>query len=188
MCRRTRESSPTGFGCTGEVCTTLNVSIRQCTAPKRLANMDGGCAKNRSLTLVKKKLTSLLQTSRRLNIKSMVKFYSKEGRSRRHKYPARSLDLQHNLVTTSHFQTWKAIKFYCTFNNFREFVVQYKLNDNNPLIILTYSTNKFYHLLLDSSKHLQRIKLSKFNDLQDYASFYSYHYHMQHFLFQHKHQ
>ena len=43
-----------GFGCTGEVCTTLNVSRRQCTAPKRLANMDGGSAKNRSLTLVKK--------------------------------------------------------------------------------------------------------------------------------------
>ena len=54
MCRRTRESSPTGFGCTGEVCTTLNVSRRQCTTPKRLANMDGGSAKNRSLTLVKK--------------------------------------------------------------------------------------------------------------------------------------
>ena len=44
MCRRTRESFPTGFGCTGKVCTT----------PKRLANMDGGIAKNRSLTLVKK--------------------------------------------------------------------------------------------------------------------------------------
>ena len=54
ICRRTRESSPTGFGCTGEVCTTLNVSRRQCTSPKRLANMDGGSAKYRSLTLVKK--------------------------------------------------------------------------------------------------------------------------------------
>ena len=43
-----------GFGCTGEVCTTLNVIRRQCTAPKRLANMDDGSAKNRSLTLVKK--------------------------------------------------------------------------------------------------------------------------------------
>ena len=53
-CRRTRESSPTGFGCTDEVCTTLNVSRRQCIAPKRLANMNGGSAKNRSLTLVKK--------------------------------------------------------------------------------------------------------------------------------------
>ena len=42
-----------GFGCTDEVCTTLNVSRRQCTTPKRLANLDGGSAKNRSLTLVK---------------------------------------------------------------------------------------------------------------------------------------
>ena len=54
MCMRTRDSSPTGFGCTGEVCITLNVSRRQCTTPKRIANMDGGSAKNRSLTLVKK--------------------------------------------------------------------------------------------------------------------------------------
>ena len=43
-----------GFGCTSKVCTTHNVSRRQCTTPKRLANMDGGSAKNRSLTLVKK--------------------------------------------------------------------------------------------------------------------------------------
>ena len=54
MCRKTRKSSPTGFGCTSEVCTTLNVSTRQCTAPKMLANLDGESAKNRSLTLVKK--------------------------------------------------------------------------------------------------------------------------------------
>jgi hypothetical protein len=45
MCRRTRGSPPTGFGCTGEVCTTLNVRKGQCTAPKRLANLDGGSAK-----------------------------------------------------------------------------------------------------------------------------------------------
>ena len=38
----------------GKVYTTLNVSRRQCTSPKRLANMDGGSAKNHSLTLVKK--------------------------------------------------------------------------------------------------------------------------------------
>ena len=57
---------------------------------------------------------------------------------------------------------------------FLEFVVQYKLKDNNPLIILTYLTNKLYHILLNSSKNLQGIKLSKFNDLQDYASFHSY--------------
>lgn len=37
MCRRTRGSSPTEFGCTSEVCITLNVSRRQCTTPKRLA-------------------------------------------------------------------------------------------------------------------------------------------------------
>ena len=44
MCRRTRESSPTGVACNGEVCTTLNVGRRQYTAPKRLANMDSGSA------------------------------------------------------------------------------------------------------------------------------------------------
>ena len=33
-----------------------------------------------------------------------------------------------------------------------EFVVRYKIKDNNPLIILTYSTSKLYHLLLNSSK------------------------------------
>ena len=32
---------------------------------------------------------------------------------------------------------------------------------------------------------MQRIKLSKLNDLQDYASFSLYHYHTQHFLNQH---
>ena len=33
---------------------TLIVRKWQCTTPKRLANLDGGSAKNRSLTLVKK--------------------------------------------------------------------------------------------------------------------------------------
>ena len=43
-----------GFGCTGEVCTNSQCEKGQCTAPKRLANLGGGSAKNRSLTLVKK--------------------------------------------------------------------------------------------------------------------------------------
>ena len=54
MCRRTRGSPPTGFGCTGEVCTNSQCEKGQCTAPKRLANMDGGSAKDRSSTLLKK--------------------------------------------------------------------------------------------------------------------------------------
>jgi len=45
MCRRTRGSPPTGFGCTGEVCTNSHREKRQCTTPKRLANLDGGSAK-----------------------------------------------------------------------------------------------------------------------------------------------
>ena len=49
-----KTKSSHGFVCTGEVCTTLNVSRRQCTTPESLANLDGGSAKNRSLTLVKK--------------------------------------------------------------------------------------------------------------------------------------
>ena len=48
LCVGEQEKVPHGFGSTGEVCTTLNVSRRQCTSPKRLANMDGGSAKNRS--------------------------------------------------------------------------------------------------------------------------------------------
>ena len=43
-----------GFGCTGEVCTNSQCEKGQYTTPKRLANMDSGSAKNRSLTLVKK--------------------------------------------------------------------------------------------------------------------------------------
>ena len=70
------------------------------------------------LNISQKELTSLLQTTSRFNIKSMIKIHSKKGRSRRHKYPVRSLDLQHNLVITNHFQTWKAIKSNYTFNNF----------------------------------------------------------------------
>ena len=49
-----RMKSSHGFGCTGEVCTNSQCEKGQCTTPKRLANMDGGSAKNRSLTLVKK--------------------------------------------------------------------------------------------------------------------------------------
>ena len=73
MCRRTRGSPPTGFGCTGEVCTNSQGEKGKCTTSKRLENMDGGSAKDRSSTLVKKKLTSLLQTTSSLNIKSMIK-------------------------------------------------------------------------------------------------------------------
>ena len=68
------------------------------------------------LNISQKELTSLLQTTSRFIIKSMIKIYSKEGRSRWHKYPASSLDLQHNLVITMNSQTWKAIKSNYTFN------------------------------------------------------------------------
>ena len=37
MCRRTRESSPTECGCTGEACTDSRDEKGQCTVPKRLA-------------------------------------------------------------------------------------------------------------------------------------------------------
>ena len=43
-----------GFGCTGKVCTNSQCEKGQCTAQKRLANLGGGSAKNRSLTLVEK--------------------------------------------------------------------------------------------------------------------------------------
>ena len=49
------------------------------------------------LNISQKELTSLLQTTSRFNIKSMIIIYPKEGRSRRHKYPARSLDLNRPL-------------------------------------------------------------------------------------------
>ena len=114
-----KRKSSHGFGCTGEVCTTLNVSRRQCTTPKRLAKYGWWKCQKPQLNISQKELTSLLQTTSRFNIKSMIKIHSKKGRSRRHKYPVRSLDLQHNLVTTMNFQTWKAIKSNYTFNNFR---------------------------------------------------------------------
>ena len=37
MCERVYHL--TGFGCTGEVCTTSRGEIGQCTVPKRLANI-----------------------------------------------------------------------------------------------------------------------------------------------------
>lgn len=37
MCERANH--PTGFGCTGEVCTKSRCEKWQCTAPKRLANI-----------------------------------------------------------------------------------------------------------------------------------------------------
>ena len=41
------------------------------------------------LNISQNELTSLLQTTSRFSIKSMIKIYSKEDRSQRHKYPAR---------------------------------------------------------------------------------------------------
>lgn len=40
MCRRTRGSPPTGFGCTGEGSTMSRCESRKCVIPKRLENMD----------------------------------------------------------------------------------------------------------------------------------------------------
>ena len=117
MCRRTRGSPPTGFGCTGEVCTTLNV--RKGNAQHRRGQQIWMVEVPKpQLNISQKELTSLLQTTNRFNIKSMIKIHSKKGRSRRYKYPVRSLDLKHNLVITNHLQTWKAIKSNYTFNNF----------------------------------------------------------------------
>ena len=53
------------------------------------------------LNISQKELTSLLQTTSRFNIKSMIKIYS---------------NLQHNLVITMNLQTWKAIKSNYAFN------------------------------------------------------------------------
>jgi len=119
----------------------------------------------------------------------MVNIYPKEGRSRRHKYPVRSLDLH---TQPSHyeplFRHGKLSSPTTPSTILVEFVVRCKLKDNNPLMILTQLTSKLYHLLLNTSKRLQGIRLSKFNDLQDYASFSLYHYHTQHFLNQHINQ
>ena len=112
----------------------------------------------------------------------MVNIHPKEGRSRRHKYPVRSLDLH---TQPSHyeplFRHGKLSSPTTPSTILVEFVVRCKLKDNNPLMILTQLTSKLYHLLLNTSKRLQGIRLSKFNDLQDYASFSLYPYHMQHF-------
>ena len=43
------QSPPTGFGCTGKVCTNSQCEKGQCTVPKRLANMDGGSARNHNI-------------------------------------------------------------------------------------------------------------------------------------------
>ena len=116
MCRRTRESSPTVFGCTGEVCTT-QCEQKAMHSTEEASKYGWWKCQKPQLNISQKELTSLLQTTSRFNIKNMIKVYSKKGRSRRHKYPVRSLDLQHNLVITNHFQTWKAIKSNYTFNN-----------------------------------------------------------------------
>ena len=115
MCRRTRESPPTGL----DVLRSMHNS--QCEQ-KAMHNTEEAskfgwwkCQKPQ-LNISQKELTSLLQTTSRFIIKSMIKIYSKEGRSRWHKYPASSLDLQHNLVITMNSQTWKAIKSNYAFN------------------------------------------------------------------------
>ena len=92
-----RMKSSHGFGCTGEVCTNSQCEKGQCTAPKRLANFGWWKCQKPQLNISQKELTSLLQTTSRFNIKSMIIIYPKEGRSRRHKYPARSLDLNRPL-------------------------------------------------------------------------------------------
>ena len=45
------QSPPTGFGCTGEICTNSQCEKGKCTVPKRLANMDGGRARKRNIDI-----------------------------------------------------------------------------------------------------------------------------------------
>ena len=54
MCERAYRL--TGFGCTGEVCTTSRGEIGKCTVPKRLEKYKDICgsARNRTLTLVQR--------------------------------------------------------------------------------------------------------------------------------------
>ena len=136
MCRRTRGSPPTGFGCTGEVCTTLNVrkgnahhrrgwQIWMVEVPKTQLNIS------------QKELTSLLQTTSRFNIKRMVNIYPKEGRSRRHKYPVRSLDLHTQPSYYEPLFRHGKLSSPTTPSTILVFVVRCKLKDNNPLMILT---------------------------------------------------
>jgi len=103
MCRRTRGSPPTGFGCTGEVCTTLNVSRRQCTAPKRLANLDGGSAKNRSLTLVKKNSQVYCKQLAGSTLSAWLTFTPRRAVHGGTSTPLDPSTFTHNLVITNHF-------------------------------------------------------------------------------------
>ena len=90
------------------------------------------------LNISQKELTSLLQTTSRFNIKSMIKIHSKKGRSRRHKYPVRSLDL-HTQPSYYEplFRHGKLSSPTTPSTILLEFVVRYKLKDNSPLMILT---------------------------------------------------
>ena len=55
----------TGFGCTGEVCTTSRGEIGQCTVPKRLAKykVKGGSARKTILALVRRTHPLIIRNS-----------------------------------------------------------------------------------------------------------------------------
>ena len=135
--------------------------------------MEGGSAKNHSLTLVKKNSQAYCKKLVGSIIRAWLNFTPRRavhGGTSNPLDPSTFSTTQLLRVTFRHGKLSSST----TPSTVLEFVVRYKLKDNNPLLILTYLTNEFYHLLLNSSKHLQGIKLSKFNDLQDYASFHSY--------------
>ena len=85
MCRRTGESSPTGCGCTGEVCTDSRGEKGQCTIPKRLAKYVWWKCQNQILdnAFVYRKTTSSL------NVPQVVKT-PQGGPWRQHKVPLAS--------------------------------------------------------------------------------------------------
>ena len=135
--------------------------------------MDGGSAKNRSLTLVKKNSQAYCKQLAGSTLRAWLNFTPRRAVHGGTSTPLDPLTFSTTQLLRVTFRHGK-LSSSTTPSTILEFVVWYKFKDNNPLIILTYLINKLYHLLLNSSKHLQGIKLSKLNDLQDYASFHSY--------------
>lgn len=68
-----------GFGCTGEICTTSQCEQKAMHITEEASKFGWWKCQKPQLNISQKELTSLLQTTSRFNIKSMIKILLQEG-------------------------------------------------------------------------------------------------------------
>ena len=103
MCRRTRGSPPTGFGCTGEVCTNSHCEKRAMHSTEEASKFGWWKCQNRSLTLVKKNSQVYCKQLAGSTLSAWLTFTPRRAVHGGTSTPLDPSTFTHNLVITNHF-------------------------------------------------------------------------------------